>query len=93
MEFTGSENLLVSDFFPPREDLRDIVDGGGGIPVSDCLLLNLISAVTGEAILWHALAVILVGVPCAECCVFLQSCRNRKAVIISNMCHKKKHVS
>ena len=92
MEFTGSENLLVSDF-PPREDLRDIVDGGGGIPVSDCLLLNLISAVTGEAILWHTLAVILVGVPCAECCAFLLSCRNRKAVIISDTCHKKKHVS
>lgn len=92
MEFTGSENSPVSDF-PPREDLRDVVDGGGGIPVSDCLLLNLISAVTGEAILWHMLAVILVGVPCVDCCTFLQSCRNRKAVIITITSHKKKHVS
>lgn len=77
MEFTGSENLHVSDF-PPREDLRDIVDGSGGIPVSDCLLLNLISAVTGEAILAVIGEAILVAVPCAECCAFLQSLQKQE---------------
>ena len=66
-------SLELESDFPPRDDLRDMVDDGGGRPVSDCLLFNLALVVIGDAPSLFALVVILAGVAWAECGVFLLS--------------------
>jgi hypothetical protein len=44
-----------------------MVDGGGGRPVSDCLLLNLKSGVIEDGTSLFVLLAILAGVACPKC--------------------------